>query len=83
MSGLYLETPSGMLGVVGNPSRPLLSKWITDLLLEDDWVKLGSNFGGILAEWTVMARDDHGVPDVVAFAACNGTTELLDVNAPA
>lgn len=80
MSGLYLETPEGILSVLGNPSRLLMSKWVTDLLIEHDWVKLGSNFGGILAEWTVMTRDEHEMPTLIAFKSHNGTVELFNPN---
>lgn len=80
MSGLYLQTPSLVLNILGG-SQQMLAKWVTDLLQTEDWVRLGSNFGGVLATWTVMERGSDGIPSLTVFEKADGTTELFDTNA--
>lgn len=68
----YLQISAVVIPLEETEVDKVTAKKIFDLLKNDDWVILGQEGKGPIAQWTVMTRKENGDPVCISYMNCKG-----------
>lgn len=78
----FLQFPSGVVNLEPGEDNDLTSRRIAKLLIDEPWVQLRVTHAVDqevqYTQWTVMTRDEHGVPESIVCRQFDGSLTLLN-----